>query len=153
MPGDRLPYIFENHMERLKGLMQIPKGKPIFVVIADDNEHAVIGMRTVLGHWNNLGLVTVIQAKGMPEIHDNTDIILLDDEMAKMTGADMTEWKLDHEFVGIIAATSFVDAERRQTYPYHFGDKVGVATSIDAAIRFIKFMNRLIEEIERDRMN
>jgi len=152
--AQQLPLIFEEHMPRLKGLMQVPKGDPIHVVIVDDNEHAVIGMRTMLGNWNNMALTTIIQSGGkMPRIEDGNHIILLDEEMAGLTGSQVADWMVVHGFTGIIASTSFMGGDERPRYKFHFNNKVGVGTSVDAAVDFIKFMNRLIEEISRDRMD
>jgi len=152
MPRDQLRLIFEDHMEQLKGLMRVPKSDPIYVAIVDDNERAVIGLRTVLGNWNNLGATTVIQAGGkMPKIDLRNDIVLLDEDMAGISGNQVAKWMIDHGFTGLIASIAFCDAESMPAYKRHFNDKVGVGTSVDATVKFIKFMNMLIDKIEYDR--
>lgn len=154
MPGNKLRYIFEDHMPRLKELMRIPTRDPVNVVIVDDNEYAVVGMRTLLGNWNNVGLMTVIQTRRKkPGVNPYTDIVLLDEDLDGMRGSDLAEELRRGGFSGIIASTSFIGGDERLQYKYHFNNKVGVGTSVDATTSFIKFMNELIAETEHGRMS
>lgn len=151
---DKLPMIFEDKMPRLKQLMRIPQKKPVYVLVVDDNEYAVIGMRTILGHWNNLGATTTIVSNGqMPHIDLNNHIILIDSDMAGVKDEDIYNWLSDQSYAGIVASTLYygTDTPARvgRHYRYHFGYKVGIGTSFATAIEFVKFMNELIADAEK----
>ncbi|MCX6782017.1 MAG: hypothetical protein NTW66_02795 [Candidatus Magasanikbacteria bacterium] len=143
---------YAEFMQGLKNQMRIPAKRPVRVLIIDDSEVAVAGMRTLLGHWNNLGLLTVIQSDGqMPPLDLESDIVLLDEQLDGLTGAQVTEQLRSSSYCGMIASIGQGD-ESPNDFKTHFGHKACVGSDIKETERFIKFMNGLIETVLRDRM-
>ncbi len=139
-------------MAGLKKQMRIPPKRHVRVLLIDDCEIAIAGVRTLLGHWNNLGLLTVIQTAGkMPYYDLDSDIALVDEDLDGTTGTVVAEDLRNKMLYGPIASIGQSE-EKPQGFKYHFNRKIRVGLFLPDTKEFIEFMNLLIEEVLRNRM-
>jgi len=143
---------YAEYMHGLKKLMRIPPKRAVHVQVIDDDEIAVAGLRTLLGHWNNVALLAVIQSGGrMPYLDLESDIVLIDDEMDNLSGAEVIDRLRDKSYYRLIASIGQHSFEKLRVR-HHFDRKARVGRELTDTKDFIEFMNSMISEIVRIRM-
>lgn len=143
---------FAEYMPGLKPLMLIPPKRPVRVQVIDDCQIAVAGLRTLLAHWDNLAVSTFIQEGGMmPRLDTDSDIILLDEELDGIRGAQVAERLNDKAFYGIIASIGLCE-QPPERIKHLFNRKTRIGRETPDTKDFIFFMNNLIKEVLHNRM-
>lgn len=128
--------------------------RPLRVIVVDGDENAVEGIVPLLLHWDNIFSVTIIQSSAVyPDIlGGRDDIVLLDENMDKITGTKIAEWLREDGFPGIIASITSEDA-CPPAFKYHFPHKRLMTVSFKAAGKFILWLNALIFEVECEQIS
>lgn len=139
-------------MPQLTQLMRKPVHQ-VCVAVVDDDDEALAGIVPILLKWPNVfSSITVLKSEQYPNIVDGREnIVLLDEEMGKMTGTKIAEWLRNDGFTGIIASTVSTNA-CPAAFKHHFQHKYRIAKSISHARQFVVWLNNLIYELECDRM-
>ena len=133
-------------LSNLVAHMYIPAQK-IKILVVDDIPKEVAGMEVILDAWPNLERSTVIQLseREMPDVPDNTDILLLDEGM-KITGTQVaTHLQQNSKFSGLVASTT--GGDKPNYTRWHFDAKNSVAKKYSTAKEFVLFVNSLLQTI------
>ncbi|MDD2758363.1 MAG: hypothetical protein PHD72_03260 [Patescibacteria group bacterium] len=141
-------------MPQLKEFMRRPI-HTVNVAIVDDSAIATSGILEILECWPYIITHMFVQHEGCyPDISCRHDIVLLDESMDELTGTAVVERLQGLGFPGLIASISKDKEAPAWAKPnFHFPYKVHTTVSFEAAASFVYWINELIEEVERDRMD
>lgn len=152
MSLEKMASFFLSETPRLRQLMKIPPNGPVRVRIIDDYWTAIVPLRVLLSLWDNISASAVAQEAGqMPYLDLDCDIYLIDEELDRLHGSQIVDELRHCGFAGIIACIGQCD-EKPEGVKFHFKTKTLIGSDVGITHEFVAFMNMLIEEVLRDRM-
>lgn len=132
------------HLTQLSAHMFVPP-RPIEVMIVDDEEEIVQGMKVVLDAWLNISVSYRMPYSEPERKRPAPDVLLLDESMDQITGTEVANDFMARGYTGIIA--SITGGQKPEYTPWHFQGKVQVAESWTSALEFVHFMNSLLRQL------
>lgn len=140
--------------DELVQLMNRPLCNINLMIVSASSNESISDIAALIDMWPNLNCEILVQCNGAAPIEEwnsRVDIILVDEPLEQITGAELLEILEERPYLGLIV--SIKSGKKPAWSKFHFGGKNALFDSEAARKKFVHWMNYLIDEVQAIRLH